>query len=211
MNIEDQVLALIEEGNPISDPDALSVDQTDSTVHLARLDHRSSEVTQLETQPETSRNRRQPRWIWLVAAMVIAGISLVAVNRMVDAGPPAAVPVSVVVPGTEQWTDTGIDLGIGDKVLIEADGTIKPASNETPLGPEGAIDRPTARVFNIEGLEEANHAGLIGRIGGAGAPFHVGSELQFESDTEGRLFLGINDEDVANNSGEFTATITVNP
>ena len=52
---------------------------------------------------------------------------------------------------------------------------------------------------------------MIGRIGEAGAPFLVGSELSSTADTEGRLFLGINDIDVENNSGEFTATITVNP
>jgi hypothetical protein len=121
-------------------------------------------------------------------------------------------PVSVVVPGTEQWTDTGIDLSIDDEVLIEADGEITPSDPDVPLyGPDGVSDRPSARVFNVEGLEEANHAGLIGRIGEAGAPFQVGSQLQSKADTEGRLFLGINDSGVGNNAGEFTATITVNP
>ena len=71
-------------------------------------------------------------------------------------------------------------------------------------------DRPSAQVFNVEGLEEENHASLIGRIGESGAPFLVGSELSFTADTEGRLFLGINDNSVKNNAGAFTATITVN-
>jgi hypothetical protein len=128
-----------------------------------------------------------------------------------DTYPLAPAPVSVVVPGTEQWTDTGLDLSIDDTVLIEADGTIKPAPSEAPYGPDGVIDRPSAQVYNVEGLEEANHNGLIGRIGEAGAPFVVGSELLFDADTQGRLFLGMNDVDVENNVGEFTATITVNP
>jgi hypothetical protein len=120
--------------------------------------------------------------------------------------------VSVVVPGTKEWTDTGIDLSIGDGVLIEADGAVTPSRRDEPLhGPNGVPDRPSARVFNVEGLEEANHNSLIGRIGEAGAPFQVGSRLLSKADTEGRLFLGINDVDVANNAGEFTATITVNP
>ena len=38
----------------------------------------------------------------------------------------SSAPVSVVVPGTEQWTDTGIDLSIDDTVLIEADGAVTP-------------------------------------------------------------------------------------
>ena len=117
-----------------------------------------------------------------------------------------------MVPGTEQWTDTGINLSIDDTVLIEADGAVTPSTpNEPLIGPDGVPDRPSARVYNVEGLKEANHAGLIGRIGDAGAPFQVGSQLQSKADTEGRLFLGINDTGVENNAGEFTATITVNP
>jgi hypothetical protein len=129
-----------------------------------------------------------------------------------DTYPLAPAPVSVVVPATEQWTDTGIDLSIDDAVLIEADGEITPKAADVPLhGPDGVPDRPSARVYNVEGLEEENHNSLIGRIGEAGAPFQVGSKLQFTADTEGRLFLGINDIDAENNAGEFTATITVNP
>jgi hypothetical protein len=116
-----------------------------------------------------------------------------------------------VVPAAEQWTDTGIDLSIDDTVLIEADGAITPSDPDVPLNDPNGNPDPTARQYNVEGLEEANHASLIGRIGEAGAPFLVGSELSSTADTEGRLFLGINDRDASNNSGEFTATITVNP
>jgi hypothetical protein len=117
-----------------------------------------------------------------------------------------------VVPGTEQWTDTGIELSIDDTVLIEADGEITPRKADVALhGPDGLPDQPSARQYNVEGVEEANHNSLIGRIGEGGAPFQVGSRLQTQADTDGRLFLGINDIDVANNDGEFTATVTVNP
>jgi len=122
-----------------------------------------------------------------------------------------AAPVSVVVPGTEKWTDTGIDLSTDDSVSIEAGGAITPRTPDIPLnGPDGNTT-PSARQYNIEGLEEANHAGLIGRIGETGTPFQVGSQLLKDAGTGGRLFLGINDSGVGNNAGEFTATITVNP
>jgi hypothetical protein len=52
---------------------------------------------------------------------------------------------------------------------------------------------------------------LHSSIGETGTPFQVGSQLQSIADTEGRLFLGVNDSDVENNAGEFTATIIVNP
>ncbi len=121
-------------------------------------------------------------------------------------------PVSVVVPGAESWTETGIDLSIDDAVLIEAEGAVTPKTDtESRVGPDGVPDRPSAQQFNVEGLEDANHASLIGRIGETGAPFLVGSGLATTADTEGRLLLGINDTGVDNNAGEFTATITVNP
>ena len=143
----------------------------------------------------------------VVVALVIGGMLLSS-----ESDTATSAPVSVVVPGTEQWTDTGIDLSVDDRVLIEADGAITPSKGDVPLyGPDGVSDRPSARQFNVEGVKEANHAGLIGRIGEAGAPFVVGSQLLSEADTEGRLFLGINDTGVGNNDGEFTATITVNP
>lgn len=95
------------------------------------------------------------------------------------------------MPGIEQWTDTGVDLSINDTVLIEADGAVTPTENREPVfGPDGVSDRPSARVFNLDGLEEETHNGLIGRLGEVWAPFQVGSQLQYIADTEGRLFLG---------------------
>ena len=157
---------------------------------------------------------RAPICVFMVVAMVVAGCGDDDddATTQTTASAETSAPVSVVVPGTEQWTDTGIDLSNDDTVSIEADGAITPSTPDVPLhGPDGVPDRPSARVYNVEGLEEANHNGLIGRIGEAGPPFQVGSQLQSNADTEGRLFLGINDIDVGNNAGEFTATITVNP
>jgi hypothetical protein len=150
---------------------------------------------------------RRPVRLGSLAAAIIA----LAVASSACGTGEASAPGSVVVPGTEQWTDTGIDLGVGDRVSIEAGGEISPATpTVAPHGPNGHPD-PAGRRFNVKGLEDANHAGLIGRIGGTGAPFQVGSQLMSVAETEGRLFLGINDGDVGNNAGEFTATITVNP
>lgn len=123
----------------------------------------------------------------------------------------SSAPVSVVVPGTEQWTDTGIDLSIDDTVAIEADGEITPSTPDVPANDPDGHSNPAARRYNIQGLEQANHAGLIGRIGADGEPFHVGSQMVSTADLEGRLFLGINDGDVGNNAGEFTATVMVSP
>ena len=49
---------------------------------------------------------------------------------------------------------------------------------------------------------------LIGNIGG-GAPFYVGTNTSFTASTGGVLSLGINDNNLPDNSGSWTATVTV--
>jgi hypothetical protein len=50
---------------------------------------------------------------------------------------------------------------------------------------------------------------LIGRIGGNGIVFEIGVRRTFQARSDGRLFLGINDDTLANNSGFWTAAVTV--
>ena len=68
VNYETQILALIEEGNPIRDPDLLVVDQAVSTIYLATLEERSSGMTPLRTIPE-KQNTRRSTMLWLAAAV----------------------------------------------------------------------------------------------------------------------------------------------
>ena len=115
---------------------------------------------------------------------------------------------NVVVPSTEVWTDTGIDVAMGDTLSIEAHGAMTHAPGGPLLSPDG--DPALAgHPSNVAGLEEANHAALIGRIGEDGAPFVVGRGREISVEMEGRLFLGINDVGVDNNEGEFVGFITV--
>jgi hypothetical protein len=113
---------------------------------------------------------------------------------------------TVTVDARRPWTDTGIDVAVGDRVAISATGTIfHDASGST--GPNGVAERRDLRQFNV--IESENHGALIGRIGDSGAPFAVGSDFASASLAPGRLFLGVNDRGVDNNSGAFTATVTV--
>jgi hypothetical protein len=216
----DNAMDRLRAANPAPDKRLLRAELDDLNVVLSATWQRSTNV-QTELPQQTQPSQKPSRRGWLVAAAAFAvvvivgfGASLIATDNNNAPAVPGAetAPVSVVVPGTEQWTDTGIDLSIDDTVLIEADGAVTPSETSSVIpvnDPDGNTD-PAARHFNVEGLEEANHAALIGRIGEDGAPFQVGSQLLTEVDTEGRLFLGINDSGVGNNAGEFTATITVN-
>ena len=113
---------------------------------------------------------------------------------------------TVTVDAKRAFTDTGVDVAVGDRVAIAASGTVfYDATGST--GPTGVAERPDLQQFNV--LDSENHGSLIGRIGENGAPFSVGSDFASASLAPGRLFLGVNDRGVENNSGAFTATVTV--
>jgi hypothetical protein len=122
---------------------------------------------------------------------------------------PDRIDVELSVPGTEVWTDTGRDLKPGDLVVMEATGDVILGGGGIHGGPEGNDD-PNIRTNNVEGLENENHGALIGRIG-EGTPFLVGADHGFAVEEEGRLFLGINDTGIENNSGAFQVVITIVP
>jgi len=82
VSVEDRVIALIDEGNPIPDPNDLDRDRLDAAAYLATLEPRSSEVTQLDTRRE-DQNEKRTYWPWLTAAMVIVlvGLAVVLLNQ----------------------------------------------------------------------------------------------------------------------------------
>lgn len=129
----------------------------------------------------------------------------------IQPGPPApgtlpARTETVTVDAREGFVDTGIDVAVGDRVAISANGVIfHDASGST--GPNGVAERRDLSQFSV--IEAENHGALIGRIGDGGAPFAVGSDFSSASLAPGRLFLGVNDAGADNNRGAFTATITV--
>ena len=114
----------------------------------------------------------------------------------------------VHVPASMAWTDAGFDLHVGDLLAIEAGGAIAHAVGGTLVGPAGDTDT-NVRTANLPGLNEVNHGALIGRIGDAGTPFFVGSTYRITIQNDGRLFLGINDIGLDNNSGEYVAEVSV--
>ena len=113
---------------------------------------------------------------------------------------------SFAVPGAQEWTNTNVTVAAGDTLGITAAGRvyIDPAY---PVGPAGVQSC----------LPERDHAGgpfpaltlpcwsLIARIGN-GAPFEVGTSTLVTT-SSGPLYLGVNDDNFADNSGSWTVNI----
>lgn len=116
-------------------------------------------------------------------------------------------PRSFVVSSRQQWKDTGIALRIGDEINIQASGRINfSRATGDVAAAAGAAGRPATPAAP---LPYSDIGALIARIGN-NEPFIVGTDLTgFRVQQAGRLFLGVNDDVLDDNSGEFRATVTV--
>jgi hypothetical protein len=102
------------------------------------------------------------------------------------------------------WTDAGIDVRAGQVVYFDATGRVRWGPRRQD-GPEGEDDSPRNPARPIPGRPAA---ALIGRIG-QDAPFFIGDDREgIRMPSSGRLSLGINDDVLTDNSGEFRVTVS---
>jgi hypothetical protein len=114
---------------------------------------------------------------------------------------------TIIVSGRQAWVDTGIDLRAGDVVSVTATGSVAVTGRRDVIAdPNGATGyAATSRAP----LPHIVIGALLGRIG-TNEPFVVGTNLSSMRVTQaGRLFLGVNDDVLSDNSGEFRASVTV--
>jgi PA-IL-like protein len=123
-------------------------------------------------------------------------------------GRPAPVPGAVMVEANRQWNDTGITVKRGDRVAFRTTGTISygPAADMTS-NPDGsaAPNAPRGPQFPVS---EVPVGALIGRVGN-GTPFPIGTNSSpIAMPADGRLYLGVNDDNYGDNSGAFAVVVT---
>jgi len=130
-----------------------------------------------------------------------------------EIGPPAPTPEdadhpkTVLVQADRRWTDTGIDVRLTDRISFTATGQIRLSTETTDLsGPEGSA---SGRRIPTAPVPQAAAGVLIARIGESQA-FDVGTRTApVRAPRNGRLFLGINDDRIADNQGTFRVEVTV--
>jgi hypothetical protein len=112
---------------------------------------------------------------------------------------------SVVVPSNVQWTNTGFNVSRGQLLRFEPTGEIRLSMNGEDIGrPAGAMDARKAAKATIPTIPVG---ALIGRVGN-GQPFPIGdAKTAFDMPDSGRLFLGVNDDHVADNSGNYVVRV----
>jgi Ca2+-binding EF-hand superfamily protein len=121
-------------------------------------------------------------------------------------GASAAGTQTVRVNAQQRWTDTGLTVRAGDVLTFDAEGTITMSSDSgDTANPAGSTRGRTAPDAPVLGQKAG---GLLAKIGEY-APAFVGGRNRWTVPVSGRLYLGVNDDHLADNRGEFTVTVGV--
>jgi hypothetical protein len=117
-------------------------------------------------------------------------------------------PDAVIVKATNRWTSTGVSVRAGDVIRIESAGTVQlsadVADTSSPGGAGSGRRAPSAP------MPDRPAGGLIARIGNS-APLFVGADRMLRANASGQLYLGVNDDHLADNQGEFRVKIEAPP
>lgn len=111
---------------------------------------------------------------------------------------------SVSVDAGNQWTDTGVDVRAGQRLRFRATGEVRwgPGRKDGPAGEGGSHSNPARPMPNRPG------AALIGRVGQGQDLFFIGDdEGEIRIRNSGRLYLGVNDDYLQDNSGSFRVIV----
>jgi len=127
----------------------------------------------------------------------------------------------VAVPAQVAWTDTGLEVEEGDEFVFEASGKIslQTGNPEAFCGPEGldlkTFQKPlveerlgmllgkVARLISTEIDPQTREVKKIEEV----RLFPIGRSNQIKMPISGRLYLGINENIIEDNSGEFLVVI----
>ena len=127
-------------------------------------------------------------------------------------GDPAVVTIprgmrerQVVVVANEKWIDTGIDLRQGQTFYLAAGGEVRWGRNRKD-GPAGEVNSPPN---SLRPIPDRPAAALIGKIGDGQDVFFIGADIgPYRARQSGRLYLGINDDWLGDNSGNFRVNVS---
>ena len=112
----------------------------------------------------------------------------------------------VTVDARERWTDTGIQVQAGDQIFLDVNGTVRLSSDPNDVAT--ARGARSGRQAADAPFSSQMAGALIGRIDGD-QPFFIGNRRSVRASSSGRLYLGVNDDYLADNSGAFEAMVNV--
>jgi hypothetical protein len=125
------------------------------------------------------------------------------------AGPISTTPGTVTVQANQPWTQSGISVAKGQQVRFESSGEVQLSPDPNDSATTGGSKQ--GRRLNGGPLPGNLAGALIGRVGN-GRTFGIGNQSgPLTMPDAGVLFLGVNDDNVGDNSGAFTVVVTPMP
>lgn len=101
------------------------------------------------------------------------------------------------------WVNTGLRVRRGELISFNTTGEVQLSDN----GNDRARAAGTPRMAPGAPLPTANAGALIGRVGNS-RPFGIGDQTSVPMPFDGVLFLAVNDDERADNAGEFVVAIS---
>jgi hypothetical protein len=111
-------------------------------------------------------------------------------------------PGALHIAATGGWVPTGMRVRKGEWISFSTSGEVQLSDNRS----DRARAAGTTRTAAGAPLPTVNAGALIGRIGN-GQPFGIGDQAAVPMPFDGFLFLAVNDDERADNSGEFIVSI----
>jgi hypothetical protein len=117
---------------------------------------------------------------------------------------------SFTLEGGKVWTDTGVSLEPGQRIVVTAEGTLRYADAKADNGPDG-LARSFKDLIRILPFNEAGRGALIGKIGDPdiAQPFLIGASRDVVAPVSGNLSLGINQATSDTGEGSYSVKVAV--
>jgi hypothetical protein len=110
-----------------------------------------------------------------------------------------------IVSADVAWNDTGIEVRAGQTIYFQAQGQVRWGRDrrDGPAGERNSPSNPNRPMGN------RNAAALIGKVGnGSNDYFFIGDDTgPIRMRASGRLYLGVNDDVLTDNSGNFRVVV----
>ena len=111
---------------------------------------------------------------------------------------------NVMVNPTEAWTDTGVEVRNGQEVYFQTNGQVTWSPNRRVDADGTRNSKPDTN----RPLPDRNSGALIGRIGERDI-FFIGTDMgPFRVRGNGRLYLGVNDDRLDDNTGSYRVIVS---
>jgi len=163
----------------------------------------------------------KPARLRFLGCAVLAAVSVLAAAAQEPQAAERALVKKIVVPANAGWVDTGLDVLPGEEYFFKAGGEIslQKGNPSASCGPAG-LDLVTVQ----QPVPDQNLGALIGKVAQLigvrrdedtgeevrdeiAAYFFIGVENSLSAPLKGRLYLGVNEDVVKDNSGEFTVEV----